>query len=293
MTTTITNNGLNLVMHRTFSANPTQSGISRFGVGVGSTTGNATQTSLVQVIPQNTTTFNSCDTTTGWTKAGVGDDVSVLSSTGSFKEGTGCLTLATTDSGTATWYRGEVATDMSGRNMYAYYYNSNVTTNLQNTSDAVSFVLGNNSTTTNASTYSKHRSQLSDGWNVLTFDTDSASTATGTHSLASTSYFGITVKANTTISTNDQRMDYWNHCGDSDLYGTFVAGYPSFNTTDKKVTNRGYLSSLQGNNFQIKEWSMQNSDSTAVMFCRDLSTSGISKTANDEFAFIWADVASQ
>ena len=293
MTTTITNNGLNLVIHRTFSTNPSQSGISRFVVGVSSTAGNATQSSLVQVIPQNTTTFNSCDTTTGWTKAGVGDDVSVLSSTGSFKEGTGCLTLATTDSGTATWYRGEVATDMSGRNLYAYYYSSNVTTNLQNVSDAVSFVLGNNSTTTNSSTYSKHRSQLSDGWNLLAVDTDSATTTSGTPSLATTSYFGITVKANTTISTNDQRMDYWNLCGDSDLYGTFVVGYPSFNTTDKKVTNRAFLSSIQANNFNVKEWAMENSDGTPIMFCRDVNSNGSSKSDTDEFAYIWVDVASQ
>ena len=284
----ITDGGINLGLHRTFTANPTQSAVVRFKVGNSSTAYAATQTALVQTLPQNTTTYNSCDTTTGWTKAGVGDDVSVLSSTGSFKEGTGCLTMATTDSGDATWYRGEVATDMSGRNMYLYYYNSSVTANLQNVSNAVTVVLGNASTDTNSYEFQNHRSDLSDGWNLLNFDTDSATTTTGTPTLTTISYFGITAKANTTVSTNDQRMDYWNHCGDSNLYGTFVAGYPVFDTMNKRVTNRGLLTTLQANDFNITEYAKVNSDSTEVVFSHDVS-SAISKTNLDEIAVIWID----
>ena len=292
MVSTITNKGLNLALHRTFSTNPTQSAVCKFQVGIASRTPSITDTSLVQVIPFNTTTFNSCDTTTGWTKRGNADDVIVLSSAGSFKEGTGCLTLPTNASGSSSWYRTFTSANYDSRHFYIYYYNSNVTTNLQNVSNSVSVTLGNNSTNSNANTYEFNRSEFDNGWNVMTFYTPTTSSITGTCTLSAITYADITVLTNNSNASNNQRMDYWNHCATSDLTNTFVSGYPNFDTSSRKVTNRGFLNSLQGNSFLVKEWGMVNSDSTQILYCRDNSSSGISKTDDDEFAFIWTDIAS-
>jgi len=75
----------------------------------------------------------------------------------------------------------------------------------------------------------------------------------------------------------------WNAGGDTK---DFVSGYPQFDTTNKEVTVRGFISSTQANGNTISEVGEFNTDGTPKMFSHDVFT-GISKTNTQEIALIW------
>lgn len=288
----ITNSGQNLALYRTFTSNPTQSAIVRFRIGGGTSTPAETDTAISKTFLINATNLNVMDATTGWLISGVAAAVTLNTTAGQRVEGTGALNFPTSDSGSATYYRTQVASSMSSTYHTVYFYNANVTNNLQNVSNAVSVVLGNNSTNTNSLRYDYARSSMSDGWNPITLYTPVFSVQSGTASIASISYFAIVVQNNSTMTTNNQRADIWKYGGNSNVFKTFEAGWPMFDTGAKTVQSKGYLTSVQANNYSITEWTLENSDGTPIMFSRDV-TNALDKSTGEEVSIIWTDSVSQ
>ena len=77
----------------------------------------------------------------------------------------------------------------------------------------------------------------------------------------------------------------WSGGGDT---ATFVSGYPTYDTINKRATTRGFVSSTQANGNTITETGLFNSDGTPIMFSHDVFN-GISKTSSDEIAIVWTD----
>lgn len=289
---TISNGGQNLALYRTFTANPTQSAVVRFRIGGDTATPAQTDTSVTKPFLVNATTFDAMDTTTGWLTSGVATGPTVNTTAGQRVEGSASLNFTTNNSGAATWYRTVVASDMSSTYHTLYFYNENVTNNLQNVSNAVSVTLGNNSTTTNSLTYAFARSDLVDAWNPLTFYTPTFSVQSGTASIASISYFAVNAQNNSTMTTSAQRADIWKYGSSSSVYKTFESGWPQFDTSAKTVQSKGYLTSTQANNYSITTWALENSDGTPVMFSKDV-TAALDKSTGEEVSIIWTDQVSQ
>jgi len=65
----------------------------------------------------------------------------------------------------------------------------------------------------------------------------------------------------------------------------FVTGYPSFDTTNQKVTVRGFIPAGSYNGATLSEVG-EFSSGGGIMFSRDTFT-GISKSGSDEVAIVW------
>ena len=70
------------------------------------------------------------------------------------------------------------------------------------------------------------------------------------------------------------------------LTKVFVAGYPIFDITNKKVTVRGFISSTEANGSSLTETGEFNTDTPFKMISRDVYPL-ISKTSSDELAYLW------
>lgn len=70
----------------------------------------------------------------------------------------------------------------------------------------------------------------------------------------------------------------------------FVSGYPTYNSTSKKATARGFLSATECNGNNLTE--VAQTDSSATIFDRHVFTS-ISKSSTDEIAFIFETTAEE
>jgi len=92
------------------------------------------------------------------------------------------------------------------------------------------------------------------------------------------SRFGIGT-GTTTPTTSDTalatKISTWS--GGSD-YKNFVGGYPTFNTTDQKVTVQAFIASTEANSNTITEIGDFNTDGSPVMSSRIVFT-GIAKTS--------------
>ena len=66
----------------------------------------------------------------------------------------------------------------------------------------------------------------------------------------------------------------------------FETGYPTFDTTNRRATVRGLLTTIDVNGNTITETGQFNTDSPAKLASRNVFT-GISKTASVEIAFNW------
>lgn len=82
----------------------------------------------------------------------------------------------------------------------------------------------------------------------------------------------------TTPDVSDTDLDTpitgWYLAGD---YKNYVSGYPTFNTTDQKVTVQAFIASTEANSNSITEYGDFNADGSPVMFSRQVFTS-ITKT---------------
>lgn len=69
------------------------------------------------------------------------------------------------------------------------------------------------------------------------------------------------------------------------LFLSFVAGYPTFDTANKKVTVRCFLDSTQANGNTLREVGIFNSDTPKDMVSRD-THDDIAKTTSIQVAYI-------
>lgn len=288
----ITNGGKNLMLHRTYTASPTQTAPTVFKVGRLNDTPAASDTDLDNPIPiDNTTQLNACDATTGFS-AGTDTAVAVNSTSGEFKEGTGALnwTKTGTTQSTVTLdntsFSGFDDSTFDGNNIHQWLYIAD-TSILVSSGTAVEIRYGIDVTTNYyRKTYTKAEFEAlqASNWSDLYFDnSDEVGTVSGT--LDSWQIRITTPATSTTWSVGDVRLDDIRVAEPGDYTQTFVSGTPTFNTTNKEVTIRCFLNSLQANGYNINGLGLFNTDSTPVMSEED-TYDAESKSSTDELTYI-------
>jgi hypothetical protein len=292
---TITNEGLIVIMNRAYKSTPDYAAPSHGLIGSGTSTPAVGNTNLDKPLPATNTTTDACDAVTGWSNSGDADAEALNTTSGEYKEGTGCLNLPMTYStGSGYWQKTISSTDMSGTEyMYLWYYIDSKSTYLTDTTNTVRIQLGT-SGLTNCNNYDTDYDDISDGWNLIVkkaadYDSQEGSGAT----LATVDTVAIVIAVKASITTNNQRMDFWHYADEDDQKQAITSNYPTFNEGAKTVTNRFTIASTAYNGdsdgmYTIEEVGMRNSDSTFKFTSRD--TLGISVGKTDKVRVIVTEV---
>lgn len=293
----ITNNGKNVMLNRTYKSSPDYTAPSKFRVGTGTTTPVVADTGLDIHIPIENGTV--CDDGSNTLTSSDGGENSTNNTT-TYKEGAGetdatSQNLLTDDtSATKRWYIADLA--VAGADITKdqpvglWFYIADATTLAYfKTSDTALEIRLGSDLATNYFSITRTASQLSVGWNWITTGT------TNVEDLTETGTVGADVDTFEIVVTTNNATDDWTDGSviydllrqweTSDLGNVFVTGYPTFDETNKKVTLRYYLNSLQANGFSISETGSFNTDGTPKLIDRDVFT-GISKTSTDEIAIV-------
>ena len=169
----ITNNGLKILLNRTYKATPDYEEISTFKVGTSQATPAVTDTDLTLPIPiYNTEQADNCETVGNWAETTDGTDS--LNST-TYKEGAGSLNLikAATTADNVTYYNdGNMASlDFTSKDLWLWIYFKDAATLLKlATTDALEIRYGNDYDTN--FWYKKYdNADLVAGWNYFKLDT--------------------------------------------------------------------------------------------------------------------------
>ncbi len=280
----ITNTGKNFVLNRIFAS--TKTVVDTFEIGTGTTTPDVTDTALETRVPITTdTTLDSCDATTGWANAGIGDAETLNTTAGERIEGTGCLNLPTTGAaGTAGWSKTVAAWDFSTAQdtVNIWYYIADQS-DLTTASDAVTIYLGD-AGAANAYLYDFADTAISSGWNFLVCITGSETSTVGAPVNTQLDFIQIEVKLDTDQVTNDMRMDFWALSRAADYTENFLTGYPTYDTGNRRATVRCNISSSQANGHNLTEIGLENTESTPELLSHTVHTA-ISKSSKDEIIY--------
>jgi len=293
----ITTKAKNIMLNRTYKSSPDYTIPSTFRVGIGTTTPAAADTALDIHIPIEDGTVND-DGSNTLTQSDGGEDST--SNTTTYKEGAGASDntaqnlLTDNSSATKRWYIADLAsagTKITGTepvSFWIYIYDAATLAMFKSSGTALEVRLGS-TLATDYYSVTRTAAQLAVGWNWITTGT------TNVEDLSETGTVAGDIDTFEIVITTNNAADDWTdgyviydllrQWAVSDLSDTFVAGYPVLDETNKKVTLRYYLNSLQANGFAIAETGSFNTDGTPQIFDRDVFTS-ISKTTTDEIAIV-------
>jgi len=127
------------------------------------------------------------------------------------------------------------------------------------------------------------------GWNWITSNTvnveDLSETGTVAGDIDTFIIEIITNNAADAFVAGDVIYDLLRQWAISDLISNFSAGYPTFNYTNKEVTIRCYVNSIQANGFLINSLGIYNKD-TIPLLAEEDTFAGESKSSTDEFSFV-------
>lgn len=292
MAAIITNAWKNAVLNRGYKDTPDNNAPSHFLFGAGTSTAAAGDTNLQKPLPRSATTIDACDATTGWSQGGDGSAVAVNSTSGEYKEGTGCLNLPLTfATGLANWDKTISSTNMTSQWIYLWFYVSDKATYLDNSgSYAVRIELGT-SGYTDVNRYDTTYANISNGWNMLVFKaSDYTSQGGAGATLATVDRIRIRLDVIATAAGNAIRMDYWHYASLTEQSIAITSGYPTFDTGNKRVTLRGILEATEANaGYVISEIGARNDDSSFVLVGRDNVSPTISKTNKVRVVITWKD----
>lgn len=285
----ITNTGLNILMDRFLDA-ATYTKLSQFKVGRGSTIFSVTDTDLNDSIPlSGTEQIDDCETA-DWTDS---TDMTTSLNLITFKQGISALNLIKdgTASATASTTKATTSLDFTSKELSVWIYILDTTTlNKLAITSCLDIRFGSDSS--NYYTWTKNLADLSVGWNLISNLTSSnATTTTGTPLLTACdySYIGLTATTSGTVwLAGDFVMDDWKLISSDDYFGTYEATYPSINNTNKEITYRFVLSSIEANGYNLTEVGLFNTDTIPSIWNRDVFTS-ISKSNTEEIRFIVKD----
>jgi hypothetical protein len=285
-----TDNGVKIVMERTFESSPSYAEPTKFKAGVGTTAADITDTDLETPIPiTGTELADNCETVGNWAESADGADS--LNST-TYKEGSGALNLEKpgTTASSVIYYNNNNMTslDFTSKDLWVWLYIKDATTyaKLVAAGTAVQMRYGNDY---NVNYYyiDYTKAQLAVGWNLLTMNTTSG-TEVGSVTLnaCDSGAIEITFTATSdTLAAGDVVLDDWKLASSDDYIKSFQATYPQINETTKMVTIRTRLASTEANGYNIAEHGIFNEDGTPLMMSRDTFTA-LSKSNTDEFIFV-------
>jgi hypothetical protein len=282
--------GKNTMLNRTYKAVPDYTAITEFKVGIGTTTPTVADTDIETQVPlSGTESVDACDATTGWT-ASASD--AVATTTNYYKEGTAALTLSKAATGVVTCDMDKTTTsrDFTSKTLWTFVYiSSTLYALLEASGTAVEIRFGSDNANYYNKTYTK--ANLAAGWNYLHYTSATASGTTGSPVIGSCDYTYIsyvTAAIGSTTSADDFVVDDFKVASQDDYEKIFVTGYPTFNETDKTVTVRAFLNTLEANGYPVTEIVTQNTDGTPRLMGHDVINEQ-SKSNLDEFAFVIVD----
>ena len=258
--------GKEVMLDRLVNVTPTRSAPSIIHMGGMDQSPNAADADLNVKLPKTSTTIDACDATTGWTQSGDGRAVTLNTTAGERKEGTGSLNLPITfSSGTANWSKTISSTNLSNKFLMFYLYISTTAyTNLTSATDTLKITLGTGGYT-NINVYDKAKTALQSGWNLIQIDLSTPTSTGGSGATMSTvDSIKIGIKSTASSLTNNIRMDWIHYCSSTDFDISLSSGYPSINYSTLEVTYRGVIGANEMNNYDITNMMLKNSDSTKI-----------------------------
>ena len=287
----ITNTGKNLLLQRVGAS--TKTPISKFKVGIGTTTPVVSDTTLTIKVPiSGTEQVDDCEATTGWT-ASASDSVTLNSTT--YKQGIGALNLIKAATGvvTCSMYKTTTSRDYTSKELWVFVYiSSTLYAGIEASSTALEIRFGSDSSNYYYKTYTK--SQLASGWNYLYFNSSGATGTTGSPSIAACDYTYIsyvTAAAATTTSAGAFIVDDLKVASSDDYVKIFASGYPTVDTGTREMTTRCVLSSTEANGYVVSEVGIENTEATPDLYSHDTFTA-ITKSSLVEIIFELIDTQS-
>lgn len=274
------------MLDKTFNSSSTYTVPSVAEIGTGTTAATTSDTSLGNRVPHTRSTADSCDAVTGWTKSGDADDEALNTTAGEFLEGTGCLNLPITyATGTAAWYKNITSINVSSNKYCGLFFYISSKTNLASSSSALTITFGTGGLV-NTNYWTWADTDISAGWNFLTFTADDPDGTEGTGAdETDVDYVEIKLIITGDFTTNSIRMDDWWYSSEANHEIALESGYPSFDTNNKIVTLRFNLSATEANGFSLGEQKVENTDSSPVQVLR-ITTDAFTKSTSYEVNYI-------
>ena len=297
----ITNNGKIVLLQRGYTVNGSLSATQylapiQFKVGIENGTPSITNTDLDIAVPidDGTTNDDGSNTLTGST----GGDNSTNNTT-TFKQGAGNSDvtsqnlIANNTNVSKIWTIADLSsagTNITGTEPFALWFNINLSTALakfKSSSTALEIRLGSDAGNYYFKTWTA--AELAVGWNWISSGTTAVNALTENGTVAGAiDTFVIVITTNNstdTFTTGDVLSDLLRQWATSDLVKNFVSGYPTFDNTNKEVTIRCFISSVEANGFDINGQALFNAD-TSILMTDESTFTAESKSLNDEFAFV-------
>lgn len=296
----ITQSGKNIMLYRGWTANGSLSSTqylvpTKFSIGVSNSTPSITDTDLDIKVPISVGTCNDngANTLTGSS----GGDNST-SNTTTYKEGAGQTDntsqnlIANATNASKIWTIANLSTlgtNITGTQpfgLWLYIKDSTTLDKFLTSGTALEIRLG--SDTSNYYSYTRTAAQLATGWNWITSNLvnveDLTETGTVTGNIDTFQIIITTNNATDTFVAGDVIYDLLRQWQESDLYKTFVSGYPTLNLTNNEITIKCFLGSTEANGFLLNSLGIWNEDTTKLMASIDVFNNE-SKSKTDEFTF--------
>lgn len=230
------------------------------GVGLNNTSVVTTDTGLIG----GGTTVDAFDATTGWNIADDAITPTTNTTTGEYKEGTGCMDVgATYSAGVATYYKTETSFDATGGFVVMWIYIDDKS-ELTDTTDCIKITLGTGGYT-NTDYWNFDYDNLVDGWNSLICKIGDSSGTTGTGvDVSDIDSVKIQFKDNTTIGSGNIRFDYLRYYEPDTMGVTDSKKATVITTGDRYIKTEYTLYSTESNGLSLYEYGDSTVNGTLV-----------------------------
>lgn len=283
----IVDNGFKIAINRINKQVPDYLPVTKFKIGTTQAVVTAIDTDLTLPVPlYYTDSVCDCEATTNWN---VTTDGAIATTDTKYKIGTYALTLektGTTETN-VTWYNQALTSlDFTNKDFWGWIYIDGDTLPDLAVTNCLEIRFGNDYDT-NYYYKQYNKSNLVEGWNIIKFNTTTA-TLQGTVTLTACDSLAIKITltdANKTIATDMIIIDDFKLASSDDYLRDFTAGYPTIDEITMESTTECYLTSTDANGYFIDGIGTFNTDSTPLM--QDaFKYTGKSKSSSDEFIFV-------
>ena len=281
----IVNSGKKMILDRSYNSVPSFSTVSKYKVGIGTAAANVLNTDLEFAVPLQNFTVLEDGASTAWTAV---TGTTLTASTAYYKSSPSSISILKVGTASTSVALTKIvpALDFSNQflSLWIFIADSTMLGLLQ---DVSSLVIKYGSDASNYYFWSKNKTVLSVGWNLLDNLTSANGSVVGTAVLTAMTYVNLNFGATATTATwgiNALNLDDIKVYNTANTFSSFDAGYPNVDFNSLTVVSRFTLNTLQGNGYDITECGCFNSDGSVLMESRDVFN-GVSKTSNDQIIF--------
>lgn len=282
----ITTGGKKIIIDRAYNISSSLLPVSQFKVGIGTATVTVVDSDLSSPVPIiNYATLDDGSVATSWTAV---TGTTCTASTAYYKTSSDSISIMKvgTASTSVAISKSLTSSDFTDKILSLWIYINDQAT-LDLLQDVSSLVIKYGVDANNYYYWSKNKTDLVVGWNLLTNLRSSNASMVGTAFVTAASYtsldFGATATA-TTWGKDVLNLDDIKLYSSANTLSLFDNGYPSVDLNALTCVSRFTLNTLQGNGYDITECGCFNADGTPLMESRDVFD-GVSKTTSDQLIF--------